>query len=177
MRLYTYPDEILSKKCAPFPVEQLTGDPAVRKAWHDLFDEAAKVCEREHGYAIAAPQVGSSLTWFVVLPHHDLGFGLSWPEVFINPRVVSTGKERDTVQEGCLSLPGLRVPVNRPREITVEYTNTNGVACKSSYKGLKARVLMHELDHLSGILSFDRTDAVSKMRSRGALQAMQQGRI
>ena len=172
MRLHTYPDQILSSRTAPFPLDQLKGDAAA--GWEKTFRDAEALCLRSHGYAIAAPQVGSTMSWFLVLKHRDLG--TTRTEVYLNPVLLDASCDRHTMDEGCLSLPGLKLPVSRPKVITLGWTDNRGVSRQERLVGLHARVVLHEMDHIAGILALDRTDSLTRHRIRGALPAMQKGR-
>ena len=79
----------------------------------------------------------------------------------VNPRLTGSSEERESVDEGCLSLgaASVVVPVERPATVTVEATTPAGEAVTVEAEGLEARVIQHELDHLDGVLILDRTDA------------------
>jgi peptide deformylase len=100
------------------------------------------------GVGLAAPQIGISKRVVVI----DIGEGLL---ELINPVIVAQeGKEVDT--EGCLSIPGVEAEVLRAEKVTVEAQNRNGEKFTISGKGLLARALQHEIDHLNGILFIDK---------------------
>ncbi len=78
------------------------------------------------------------------------------PEVFINPRIVSTSPETAASWEGCLSFPELLVLVSRPRSVRIEYLDAQGRLKVLDLEGFPARVVQHENDHLDGVLTIDR---------------------
>jgi peptide deformylase len=95
----------------------------------------------------------------------------------VNPRVVTTGEETEISEEGCLSLGAATVvvEVERPTAITVEASSPEGEALRVEAEGLQARVIQHELDHLDGVLTIDRTtpeqrkEALAQLRPQPVL--------
>lgn len=137
-----WPDPVLDKSAT-----QVTDPsaPSVVELGQDLVD----TCEAVGGFGLAAPQVGVSLKVFVmnmaaVTGEPDVGY-----EVFINPTVLETEGD-ELMEEGCLSLPGVRSCVRRATSIIVEYTSVQGTQEVISGKGLLAQALQHEIDHLNG---------------------------
>ena len=112
-----------------------------------LLKDLADTMYKAEGVGLAAPQVGV-LRRVVVIDVGDQGDGLL---ELINP--VSTMREGEQCgREGCLSLPGRQAVVTRPRKVTVQYQNRDGVHCEKTVEGLFARAVCHELDHLDGKL-------------------------
>lgn len=106
------------------------------------------------GIGIAAPQVGVNARVFIV----TLGAGTKKEKdfVMVNPVLVRECEELALAEEGCLSLPGEYGNVLRAVDIDVEYQDLNGKVFKKSLHGLDARVFLHELDHLNGVLFIDK---------------------
>ncbi len=77
-------------------------------------------------------------------------------EIFCNPEIVSLSKEKETMEEGCLSFPNIFLMVPRAKEISVVYQDIKGKKKKINASGLEARVLQHEIDHLNGIAFLER---------------------
>lgn len=105
------------------------------------------------GIGLAAPQVGKSLALFLVSFE-------KLERVVINPKVLSIGKKKETKRknktlEGCLSLPHYYGPINRPDEITIEYTDESGTKKTEKFEGFPAHIIQHEIDHLNGTLFID----------------------
>src|SRR5207302_7552638 len=94
---------------------------------------------------------------------------------FANPIVAGAGEELESADEGCLSLQGVLVPVERPVTLTLEALDLSGEPVRVELEGLDARVVQHELDHLDGVLILDRTtdearrEALAKLRPRPVL--------
>jgi peptide deformylase len=106
------------------------------------------------GVALSAPQVGLDMSMFV------MGIDQVRVEVF-NPIIISYSKEKDLMNEGSLTFPGISVLIKRPVSITVEYFNKNGEIQHNEFQGLTARIFQHAFDHLQGTTIKDR---VSKLK-------------
>ncbi len=106
------------------------------------------------GIGLAAPQVGVNKQLVVVDVEPDNAD--QPPLVLINPVIVSTSADHCTGQEGCLSIPGVYLDVVRPETITVSYKDENGRPQKIQATDLLARCILHEMDHLNGVLFVDR---------------------
>jgi peptide deformylase len=87
---------------------------------------------------------------------------LSGVETYINPKIIQSAGEIE-YEEGCLSIPGVYSKVRRANTITVEYNDLDGNLIEEEASGLKAIVLQHEIDHLNGVLFFDRVGPMQKM--------------
>ena len=96
------------------------------------------------------------------------------PKVFINPTLSEPSLETWTVQEGCLSIPSIHADVQRPKEITVEYTNLKGEQVKERVKGWEARVILHENDHIQGVLFIDHISKKKRAELEPFLKRMDQ---
>ena len=111
------------------------------------------------GVGLAAPQIGESIQLAIL----DLSLGEEEEEfmVLINPQILeSEGSE--TEEEGCLSVPGFLLPINRKSKILLKAVNLNGEEIKQEFEGYKARVIQHEIDHLNGTLFIDRISALKR---------------
>lgn len=132
-------------------------DEEVRKLAVDMVETMYQY----RGVGLAAPQVGVSKRLIVV----DCGEEYQdAPLVLLNPEVVET-EGTQTGDEGCLSMPELFLPVTRPMKATVRATELSGKTVEITGEDLLARCLLHEIDHLNGVLFTDRVedkDAVAK---------------
>jgi peptide deformylase len=88
--------------------------------------------------------------------------------------VAKKGAQRET--EGCLSVPEIWAPVNRAAEITVSFLDIQGVQRELHARGMLARVIQHEMDHLNGVLFVDRVSPVKKITLAGKLKRMRKER-
>jgi peptide deformylase len=121
----------------------------------------------EDGVGLAAPQVGVSLRLAVI----DASNGESEPYVLINPEIVYSSSEREDYEEGCLSMPGISLKINRPSHVTVKAQNENGdYYTIENAEGLLSRALQHEADHLNGILFIDHVSPVQRALLKGKLK-------
>lgn len=151
------------------------GDPVLRSETREIthFDdelmtEAARMIElmdAAYGIGLAAPQVGKS--------HRLLVYrvGTQRPIALANPRIEYSSEDAETGEEGCLSLTGVQVDVDRPIYVRVVGQDVRGETITIEASGLEARVIQHELDHLDGVLIIDRT---SKDQRRQALRALRE---
>ena len=104
------------------------------------------------GVGLAAPQLGISQRLLVYRVGPDA------PVIALaNPEVEWASEERETLEEGCLSLPGVAVDVERPVHVRVRASDEAGDSRTVEASGLEARVIQHEMDHLDGVLILDRT--------------------
>lgn len=90
----------------------------------------------------------------------------------VNPEIEWTGRETETMEEGCLSLPGVLVDVERPIYARVRALDEQGAPILIEASGLEARVIQHEIDHLDGVLILDRT---SREQRKAAIRILREG--
>ncbi len=115
------------------------------------------------GVGLAATQVGMLARVLVYRVESE-----SPTAAVVNPRIEWHSEETETMEEGCLSIPGIRVDVERPLHLRVAGANEHGAAVTIEASGLEARVLAHEIDHLDGVLMLDRA---GKAQRREAMRA------
>jgi len=145
----------------------------------EFIDDMFETMYNAEGVGLAAPQVGRSWQLFVI---DTQAFKESYPdveemkEVFINPVVEAVLGDDFTFNEGCLSLPEIREDVIRKSEIIITYTNKDGERKTSHFKGLVARVILHELDHLEGHVFSDRVSSIRKMIIKKKLNDIASGK-
>jgi peptide deformylase len=150
------------------------GDVALRmhaNEVEDYDDDLRRLVERmtalmhdAQGVGLAATQIGVLRRVFVFEPDED------GPRAVVNPVVVERSDETDVDEEGCLSLQGVRVPVERPTSLTLAGKDETGADVRHELEGYAARVAQHELDHLDGVLIIDRTDDEHRKESLGLLR-------
>ena len=150
------------------------GDPALRLTAYEVsdFDDdlrrlADRMTELMHdaqGVGLAATQVGVLRRVFVFEPDE---YG---PRIVVNPTIVTLGDELESDGEGCLSLQGVRVPVERPTTLTIAGKNQDGEDVSYELAGYEARIAQHELDHLDGVLIIDRTDEEHRKEALATLR-------
>ena len=126
--------------------------------------EAMRITMRAaDGIGLAAPQIGQSLKLAVIeyQGESEEADQTDQPQipflVIANPTIVHLGNEFEIFDEGCLSIPGLQIPIPRATEVRVIADNQAGERIRIRARGLFARILQHEIDHLNGLLIVDRT--------------------
>jgi peptide deformylase len=135
-------DRLLRQKAVP--VKNI--DDEIRQTANDMLN----IMHAGKGVGLAGPQVGLLKRIFVTHAEGDE------PRVFINPSIIWTSQEQVDYEEGCLSLPGMWADVKRPGKIKVQAWNEKGRAFTVDIAGILARGVLHEYDHLEGILFIDR---------------------
>ena len=146
LEILKWPDPRLSQRCDPVESEVLDALVA------DMFDTMYAA----QGRGLAAPQVGVMKRLFVM----DCSWkeGEKTPLVMINPTIMAAEREPVVGEEGCLSIPGVLVPVERHKAVTVQWTAAEGDIHMADFGGFEARCIQHEFDHLNGVVTFDRVD-------------------
>jgi len=142
--------EVLRRKAEP-----LAGpDPELDRLIDDMFETMYAA----HGIGLAAPQVGVSRRVIVV----DVGDDGDEPMALLNPVVAEHGPAREKYEEGCLSIPGIVAAVDRPTTVVVEALDRAGQPLRIEARGMLARCLQHEIDHLDGVLFLDRLSPIKR---------------
>ena len=158
MEIITDPNSILHQKAKKIK----KFDEKLQKLVHNMTNELF----RSKGVGLAAPQISQSIRLIVIeyspkrfLTNKELKDNKERNiplTIMINPKITWQSKVKNTENEGCLSLPDIEVPIKRSKEIHATAQDINGKKIKIRAKGLYARVLQHEIDHLDGILLTDR---------------------
>jgi peptide deformylase len=130
-----------------------------------LVERMSRLMVDASGVGLAATQVGVLRRVFVFRPRDE-----EVTSVVVNPRIVEHGGESETDEEGCLSLQGILVPVERDVRVTVEGSDEKGEDVRFELADLAARVAQHELDHLDGVLILDRTTPESRREALAVLR-------
>jgi peptide deformylase len=163
-----YGDSVLRKKAEPLT--------EITKELKDLVEEMIETMEACDGMGLAAPQVHHSIRLFIICAPIEIApdqIELGEIKVFINPKILSSSEETWETPEGCLSIPSLRCNVKRPKEITVEYLSLDGSLRKERFTGWEARAILHEYDHIEGILFIDRIDPQEQTKFQPFLQNLE----
>ena len=165
--LIYYDDPILRKKA--LIIEEISEE------IHQLAKDMIKAMIHYNGVGLAAPQVGQLLRIFVIrdeLTKPDGTYYLGPPEVIINPIMSDPSPEMVLMPEGCLSIPYVHHDIIRPSEIHVSYQTLEGQFVEEDLSGFRARVFMHENDHLNGVLFFDRMTPEGRRKIDSHLRAV-----
>jgi len=148
LEIRKYPDPILKSKSAE--IKEIT------REVQDLGRKMVEAMIENDGIGLAGPQIGVSKKIIIVMTEEG-------PEVFINPRIVVMSGERELMEEGCLSVPGLFLKIKRSKGVEVEALTLQGKKVRIKAEGLLARIFQHEIDHLNGILFVDRISLRQKI--------------
>jgi peptide deformylase len=170
--------EALERRSAALSEVVKYGDPVLRSAASPVteFDgELAAEADRmiglmrdAIGVGLAATQLGTLRRMLVFQVGPD-----AEPTVLVNPEIEWRSEEETaTAEEGCLSLPGVIVDVERPLHVRARGVDAHGDPFSIEASGLEARVIQHEVDHLDGVLMIDRTE---RDQRKGALKALREG--
>jgi peptide deformylase len=141
------PNEVLRRHASDASVP-LTADSV------KLGENLAKAVRYYHGIGLAAPQVNQSVRIITVVIDDK-------PVVYVNPVILKLSKERDELEEGCLSLPGVFGIVERPERVFASFITLTGESQEAWLEGWPARIFQHEVDHLDGILFTDKTKRIT----------------
>lgn len=140
------PDDRLRRVSDKLPVTQFKYLPKLQKIMLKLMSSA-------QGIGLAAPQIGLNYRVILVLritnPENP-----PLPLLLVNPQIIDK-EGQACIEEGCLSIPGQRVAVNRAEQIKVQYYNLQGQLRSELFTGITAICIQHEIDHLDGILMTD----------------------
>jgi peptide deformylase len=151
-----FPDAALKMQARP--VEEFDDE------LHSLVERMRRLMEDANGIGLAATQVGVLRRLFVFQPAPDE------VAVVVNPEIVERGEETDVVDEGCLSIQGVLVPVERATTITLAGRDENGEEVRFELDDVYARAAQHETDHLDGILMIDRTTPEARREALAILR-------
>jgi len=157
-----YGNPILKKACQP-----VTDLSRLASLVQDMFDTMYEA----EGIGLAANQIGVDLNVMVIdITHTDEA---EEPYVFLNGAILERGGE-EVLEEGCLSLPEIRLQVKRPEWIRFKYQTMKGEYQTRIFKGLLGRAIQHEMDHLQGILIIDRVSKLERLKYQNQLRKIQQ---
>jgi len=160
LKIVIYPDPRLKKVSEP--VMRFDAD------LQQLVVQMFKLMREAHGVGLAAPQVGRNLRLFVMNATGEAGDDY----VFVNP-ALSDADGQEEAEEGCLSLPDIRIKVLRNKRIKIRAHDLHGEPFERVAEGFIPRVWQHEFDHLNGIMLTDRMGPVAKMTHRKRLKELE----
>ena len=152
-----WPDPCLRQVSAP--VDEVTQD--VERLAEDMLETMYDA----PGRGLAAPQVGVAQRLFVM----DATWkdGRPDPMIFINPEIGELSEDQASNAEGCLSIPGITAEISRPARVQLAWTGVTGARYVQVFDGFAAACIQHEMDHLDGIVIFDRLSGAARARADG----------
>ncbi|MFT7664170.1 MAG: peptide deformylase [Planctomycetota bacterium] len=158
-----FPEPVLRKRA-----EELAEiDDAVRETVSSMF----RTMYEDNGVGLAAPQVGLRQRILVINPTGDK----EKPEeelALINPTLIDRSGPVTSMEEGCLSFPGIYATIERPDRCTVRASLPDGSEIEREFEGFTSRVIQHEYDHLEGVLLSDRMSPAEKVRNKALLSEL-----
>lgn len=156
--IVVFPDEKLHVKCVDCDIFD--------KTLVKLSSIMAKLMYDNHGVGIASPQIGENKRIIVVDCDYNVDDKKTRdPLVLVNPKILETSGEEIEEKEGCLSCPGISVPVSRKEKVKVHFFDLNADEWELEADGLLARCLQHEIDHLNGITLFEACDPQTRLQA------------
>ncbi|MBT0608500.1 peptide deformylase [Aequorivita echinoideorum] len=173
------------------------GDPVLRKETEEISSEYPNLAELianmfetmydARGVGLAAPQIGLPIRLFVVdaspfgdddeLSDEEQTQLAAFKKTFINPKILEESGDEWAFNEGCLSIPDVREDVFRQPEIVIEYLDENLRKHKETFKGIAARIIQHEYDHIEGILFTDKLSPLKKRLIKNKLANISKGKV
>ena len=155
-----YGDPILRKVLDP-----VTNFQSISNILTDMFDTMYEL----EGIGLAANQIGLNLNLMIIdISHTDETYP---PTAFANGTILD-GSGKESMDEGCLSIPGIQVNVSRSETVIFSYQDTEGNSHEGEFSGLMARVIQHEMDHLNGRLIIDHATIVERNRLKKQLKEL-----
>ena len=145
----------------------------------ELIANMFETMSNTEGVGLAAPQIGLPIRVVVIdldVISDDYPEYKGFKKAFINPHILEVSGEEESMDEGCLSLPGIHESVKRGNKIHVTYLDENLVAHDEEVEGFLARVMQHEFDHLEGKMFIDHISALRKQMIKGKMNAMLKGK-
>lgn len=140
---------------------------------HQLIENMFETMTQAKGIGLAAQQIGLAINLFVIdiTPHKEGDESLkSFKKVFINSEILEFGEEERKMDEGCLSIPGLYLPVTRAEKIKLKYYDENFVEHIEWFDELASRCIQHEYDHTQGKLFLTKASPFARKMSEGKLR-------
>jgi peptide deformylase len=162
LQIVFYPDPILQVRAGEV-------DPRA-KGLKKLVEGMLEAMKEASGVGLAAPQVGQSVRVFVASETGDPKDAM----VFVNPKILELTGQSVEMEEGCLSVPGVRRNIQRAETVRLRWANLDGQELEGEFHGLLARIIQHETDHLDGVLFFDRMSESDRLSIRDDLKGLEE---
>ncbi len=146
----------------------------------ELIANMYETMDRSDGVGLAAPQIGLPIRVVVIdldVMSEEAPEYKGFRRAFINPHIIEVDGEEVSMEEGCLSLPGIHEAVKRPERVHVTYLDEDMNEHDEWVDGFLARVMQHEFDHLDGMMFIDHLSVLRKQMIKGKLGAMLKGKV
>lgn len=170
--IYTYGQPVLRQIAEDIPLDY----PNLQKLITDMYE----TMEKSDGVGLAAPQIGLPIRVVVIgldsLAEEDPKYK-GFLHAYINGHILEESEDTDTMEEGCLSLPGIHESVRRATKVRVKYLDENLQEHDEWVDGFLARVIQHEFDHLEGHMFVDHVGTLRKQMIKGKLKDLLSGKF
>ncbi len=163
------------------------GDPILKKVAKEiekntdvkqLVEDMFETMYTARGLGLAAPQINKSIRLFIIdTSDIEEGTERQIKRAFINPEIIEESEEEWSFEEGCLSIPNVHSEIVRPESILLRYYDENWEEKEEEFDGVNARVILHEYDHLDGILFTDYVMGLQKRLMKKKLTNISKGNI
>jgi len=174
-----YGHPILRKECDDIDENYPNLKELIADMWETLY--------HSNGVGLAAPQINKAIRLFLVEtkqlaeaaaedPENEPYEGEAIKQVFINPEIVETGGTPYKFNEGCLSIPKIREDISRDATVTINYLDENFKEHEKTFDGMTARVILHEYDHIEGVLFIDYLSSLKRKMIKGKLNDISKGK-
>jgi len=177
--IVAYGTPVLKKEAVDVNYDYINLEQLIKNMWETMY--------ASNGVGLAAPQIGVSIRLFIVdtipfseddgLDNDEIEFLRSFKKVFINPKIIKEDGELWDFNEGCLSIPDVREDVSRYQRVRIEFLDEYFNLQKLVLKGLSARVVQHEYDHIEGVLFTDHLSSLKKRLLKNKLTSISKGDI
>ena len=171
--IIAYGHSVLKKKCSIIDKNYSDLQLLIDNMWETMYNA--------EGVGLAAPQIGLSIRLFIIDANPLIDSeensikNVFNKSVFINAQIIDDSNNISSFNEGCLSIPDVREDVKRVSEVTLEYYDENFIKNTESFSGLNARVILHEYDHIDGVLFIDKITPLRKRMIKGKLKNIKNG--
>ncbi len=170
--IYTYGQPVLRKETQEIDANY----PQLKELISNMFETLTK----SEGVGLAAPQIGLDIRLAIIdldVLSEDFPEYKDFRKAYINPHIIDEGEETVSMEEGCLSIPGIHEPVRRPVKIRVKYLDEDFNEHDEWVEGYLARVMQHEFDHLDGRVFTDRLSPLRKQMIKSKLFSLLKGKF
>jgi len=172
LSIYLYGQSVLRKEAEEVPLDY----PELKQLISNMYD----TMHNADGVGLAAPQVGLPIQLLVIdasVMEEDYPECKGLKRTMINPNITEESAETVSLEEGCLSLPGVHEKVERANKIKINYLDENFASQEEVFEGFAARIVQHECEHLEGGLFIDNISPIRKQLTKGKLNNLVKGAV
>jgi peptide deformylase len=177
--IVAYGHPVLKKKAKDIDLDKVELESLIENMFETMYEAS--------GVGLAAPQIGKSIRLFIVdaspftedegIEEEERLVLADFKRVFINPEIIKSSGDEWDFEEGCLSIPDIREKVWRESDVVIRYKDEHMQEKEEHLKGIAARVVQHEYDHINGVLFTDKLNPLRRRLLRGKLKDISQGKV